>query len=345
MDTIGGVKIEKLSIGGYVDAYFGGTNSKVSDNNIPYFVSMHRNNEFNINLAFIDLRYIDKNFRARFAPGVGTYINANYAAEPGSLKNIVEASAGFRLFNNKEIWIDAGVLGSPYTNESAISKDHFMYTRSFAPEYVPYYISGIKLSMPISSKINAYLYLINGWQQIQDSNSGKSIGTQIEYRPNNKNLLNWNTYLGDERSVSSPTNRMRYFTDVFWIYNPEGKFSITSCVYIGNQQRLDIMDKESNNYWWQANMIGRYTFNSKWSLSGRIEYFNDNKNVQITAINPVFGFKTFSGGLCLNVKVHNQAMLRFEGRHFLSPDNVYTDSDNFPSKSMTWFISNTTIWF
>ncbi|NJN00112.1 MAG: outer membrane beta-barrel protein, partial [Phormidesmis sp. RL_2_1] len=53
-----------------------------------------------------------------------------------------------QLFKNKQIWLDAGVFGSPYTNESAISKDHLMYTRSFAPEYVPYYLAGVKLSVP-----------------------------------------------------------------------------------------------------------------------------------------------------------------------------------------------------
>ncbi|MBK8373095.1 MAG: outer membrane beta-barrel protein [Saprospiraceae bacterium] len=165
-------------------------------------------------------------------------MNANYQAEPNTLQNIVEASAGFRLFKKKEIWIDAGVIGSPYTNESAISKDHLMYTRSLAPEYVPYYLSGIKFSIPINKKINLYAYLINGWQQIQDVNKGKAIGTQVEYRPNNLNLINWNVYIGDERSQVSPQNRMRYFTDVYWIYNPEGKFSITSCAYVGNQNRL-----------------------------------------------------------------------------------------------------------
>ncbi|MBK9735058.1 MAG: porin [Saprospiraceae bacterium] len=332
-------------MGAYVDAYYGFTTSKIMDNNIPYFVNMHRNKEFNINLAYIDLKFTAKNFRARFVPGFGSYINANYASEPGSLKNIVEASAGFRLFKNKDVWVDAGVLGSPYTNENCISKDHLMYTRSFAPEYVPYYISGLKLTVPLSNKVSAYLYLINGWQQIQDNNDNKAIGTQIEYRPNSKNLFNWNTFIGDERSLTSPLNRMRYFTDIYWIYNPEGKFSITSCIYMGNQKLLETDGKKSNNYWWQANVIGRYTFNNKWSLSGRIEYFNDDKNVQLNAINPMIGFRTFSSGLCLNIKVNDQAMVRFEGRRFFSPDNVYNDSKGLPDKNMTWFISNTTIWF
>jgi hypothetical protein len=344
MDTVGGIKIEKLTIGAYIDLYYGMSSAKMITKDIPYMVSMARDNEFNVNLALIDFRYTDTNLRARFAPGFGTYMNANYAGEPGTLRNIVEASVGFRLSKKREIWMDAGILGSPYTNESAISKDHLMYTRSLAPEYVPYYLAGVKIGMPLGKKINAFLYLVNGWQQIRDNNSGKSLGTQVEYRPNKKNLFNWNTYIGDERSNFPNQNRMRYFTDVFWIFNPEGKWSMTSCAYIGNQKRLETNNSLSDNYWWQYNLIGRYSFNSKWSLSGRIEYFEDLQNVQINSIGFNPEFKTFSAGLCLNFKAHPNAMIRLEARQFHSPNEVYR-VQNSPSQSMFWGIANITTWF
>ena len=344
MDTVAGTSINKLTIGGYVDMYYGNTFSNTNGNNIPYFVSMARNNELTLNLAYLDLRYSSKNLRARVVPGFGTYMNANYADEPGTLRNIVEGSAGIKLSKTKEIWLDAGVLGSPYTNESAISKDHLMYTRSFAPEYVPYYLSGAKLSFPINKKFNAYIYLLNGWQQIQDNNSAKSIGTQIEFRPNDNNLFNWNTYFGDEKSATSPNFRMRYFTDLYWIYN-KNKFSATACVYVGNQIKLDSTAIKTNNIWWQGNIIGRYSFTKRLSLSARMEYFNDEHNIQIAPINVAGAFRTFSGGLCLNVKVNENALFRFEGRQFLSNCNIYIDNNNAPTRTMTWLISNMTVWF
>ncbi len=127
----------KVTVNGYIDSYYGYDFNKPASKERPYFVSMARHNEFNINLAYIDVKYSSARLRARFVPGFGTYINANYAAEPGVLKNIVEGNIGVKLFPDKNIWIDAGVFGSPYTNESAISKDHLMFSRSFAPEYVP----------------------------------------------------------------------------------------------------------------------------------------------------------------------------------------------------------------
>lgn len=80
--------------------------------------------------------------------------------------------------------------------------------------------------------------MINGWQQIKDNNDKKSVGTQLEFKPNAKHTINWNTYIGDERSTTAPQNRMRYFSDIFWLYNLDGKWSMTSCIYLGKQEQL-----------------------------------------------------------------------------------------------------------
>jgi len=345
MDTTGGIKIDNLKIGGYIDSYYGYHFSQPKDGNVPYFVSMNRHNEANINLAYIDLRYSKERTRACFIPGFGTYINANYAAEPGVLKNIVEASIGYQISKKKDIWVDFGVLGSPYTNESAFSKDHLMYSRGFAPEYVPYYLSGAKFYFPLNKKVNSYVYLLNGWQQIVDQNNSKAIGTQIEYRPNDKNLINWNTFIGDERSVYAPNNRMRYFTDVYWLYNLKGKFSITSCAYIGLQQRLNAVNQLTDNFWWQYNFTARYKFNDKLSLSGRLEYFSDPDNVQINSITGAEGFSSYCAGLCLNVQLSENLMFRLEGRQFYSDKKHYLNQNLNPANQATWLISNFTIWF
>ncbi|MBK8699444.1 MAG: porin [Saprospiraceae bacterium] len=345
IDTASSIKINALSIGGYIDLYYGQFTGSKFKKQVPYFVSMANGNEVNVNLAYLDLRYSTEDIRVRLVPGFGTYINANYASETGSLKNLVEASAGVCLSKKRNIWLDAGVLGSPYTNESAISKDHLMYTRSFAPEYVPYYLAGVKLSLPISSKFTSYVYLLNGWQQITDNNRSKALGTQLEYRPDDKNLINWNTYVGDESSWTHPEFSTRYFTDIYWIHNPDGKFSLTTSAYVGNQIARDSSGKKGNHMWWQANVIGRLRFNPKFSLSGRVEYFDDEDAVQISPLYGDQGFRSSSAGLCFDFKLRDNALLRFEGRRFFAADPLYINGKGLPSRQMTWVISNFTVWF
>ncbi|MDB5274145.1 MAG: hypothetical protein JWO58_2512 [Chitinophagaceae bacterium] len=346
MDTTGGEHLNKITVGAYIDGYYGFNTAQPRTGNIAYFVNMNRHNEATINLAYIDVRFNDRRLRGRFVPGFGTYMNANYSAEQGLLKNIVEASAGVKIFDKKNIWIDFGILGSPYTNESAISRDHLMYTRSLGAENVPYYLAGAKVTAPLSKKIIGYLYLLNGWQQIQDQNTGKSIGTQLEYRPNNKNLINWNTYIGDESSLIHPDYRTRYFTDLYWIYNPDGKLSITSCAYIGIQEKKDtIKNTITGDVWWQANFTARVKVSSKVSLSGRVEYFNDPHQVMISPITNASGFNTSSAGLCLNVKLFEYAMYRIETRYFLSDKEIYQTDTGSSTNTNAWFISNLTLWF
>lgn len=339
MDTTSFNAIGKISVGGYIDAYYAYNFNDPQGKDQPYFVSMARDKEVNINLAYIDLKYSSSRLRARFVPGFGTYINANYAAENGTLKNIVEASAGIKVAKNKDIWIDAGVFGSPYTNESAISKDHLAYTRSFAPEYVPYYLSGVKLTTPLGKKVNLYLYLLNGWQQIIDQNSKLSLGTQLEIRPTDNLLINWDTYIGDERSAMDTTVGPRYFTDLYFIYN-KGRFSATSCFYVGMQRQSESKD----GVWWTANFIARYNLTDKLSATGRIEHFNDDRSVQIVPITGINGFSSNSSSLGLNYKLADNVLLRLEGRTFFSDKEVYI-RDGKPVKNSNTLTSNVTIWF
>jgi hypothetical protein len=327
----------KVTVEGYLDAYYAYDFNKPADGNRAYAVSMHRHNEMTINLGFIDLKYSSSRLRARLVPGFGTYMNANYAAEPGTLKNLVEASAGVRLFSNKNVWLEVGVFGSPYTNESAISKDHLAYTRSFAPEFVPYYLSGLKLHVPLMPHLNATFYLLNGWQQIADTNSGKAVGTQLEYRPSDYVLINWNTFVGREQSATDPFSGDRYFTDLFLIYT-KNRWAWTTCAYGGQQEQTT-----GKAAWWTINAIARYAITPTLSTTLRAEYFEDLKGVQIASLSGG-GFSSSSASLGVNYKAAENMLLRLEGRAFFSDTQVYQRNTRFVSNSAL-LTTNVTIWF
>ncbi len=338
------IKPKKFTIDGAVDTYYGITNPKIGAKQLPYFVSSNAVNAPNINLVYVAFNYQHSFFRMRVIPGFGTYMKANYSAEPSYLKNIVEGSIGLRLHERKNIWIDAGVLSSPFTNENAISKNQLMYTRSLSAENSPYYLFGVKTTVPLTDKLTSYVYLINGWQQIQDVNNEKALATQIEYKPNDRHLFNFNTYVGNENSRFSPTNGMRYFADIYWTYNHQN-FSASSNVYVGNQKKIAVDQHQSNNFWWQANIIGKYQFTPKTSLSGRIEYFNDNKKAVVSPINNVESFRAYSSGLCLNINASKNILFRLEGRHFFSDKAMFVKGNNNLVSNMTWIVSNCTISF
>jgi len=237
-----------LVVEGYVDAYYSYSTDHPKDGQRPYFVSYNRDNEINVNLAYVSLKYTSDRVRATFTPGFGTYMNANYASERQTLQNILEASAGVRLFKNKDIWLDGGVFSSPYTNESVYSFDQLTYTRSLGAENTPYYLTGAKLTVPFGPKWTGYFYLLNGWQVIESQHDPLDYGTQLEYKPGSAWDINFNTYIGNESSVDNPNYRTRYFADLYATYTASDKWSFTADGYSGWQRRLEANDSLRDQY-------------------------------------------------------------------------------------------------
>lgn len=135
-----------LIISGYIDAYYQYDFNKPATNNRPGFIYSHnRHNEFNANLAFLKASYSAESVRVNLALAAGTYMNANYASEPGVLKNIYEANAGVKLSKTLNLWLDAGIFASHIGFESAISKDSWTLTRSILADNSPYYEAGAKI--------------------------------------------------------------------------------------------------------------------------------------------------------------------------------------------------------
>lgn len=337
----------KITVAGYLDGYFAYDLNQPRGNERSFMVSHHRDNEFTLNLAYADLQYHGQQWRARVVPAFGTYMNANYAGE--YLNFLLEASFGIRLFKEKEIWIDAGILGSPYTNESPVALEQMMLTRSLAAEYVPYYLSGVKVGFPLGAKWNAYLYLLNGWQNIRETNKQKSLGTQIEFRPNGDWLWNWNTYLGyEENEIINPNYGGRYFSDIYFIYSPSGKLSFSGCGYFGVQE----VRNEAALEWWNANLIAKYKLSEKWSISGRYEWFNDSQGA-VSSLAPLGGnisprlggLNTQSASLCGNLSVGPTALVRLECRQFFGPSDTFVRGNGSGSSSNTLIVAGFNVRF
>ncbi len=157
-------------------------------------------------------------------------------------------------------------------------------------------------------------------------------------------LINWNTFTGDERSSLKPQYRQRYFSDIYLVWSPSNKWDITSCAYYGIQQEKQTR-RQVDYPWWQANFIVRYHFNKKHSLSGRVEYFNDPRQVIIPAQTGLTKeSKLGGGGLCWNIRLNENTLFRFENRVLTAKQNLFY-YDGKLSKLFNWSVVNLTVWF
>lgn len=324
-----------LSLQGYVDVYFSYALSHPLDATHPYFVSYSRDNEINLDLAYLSVKYASDRLRATFTPGYGTYMNANYASERQTLQNILEAYAGIRVFRNKAIWLDAGVFNSPYTNEEIYSFDQLTYTRSIGADNTPYYLTGARLTVPLTDKWTATLYLLNGWQVIEAQHDPLDFGSQLEFKPNGKWDINWNTYLGNESSKTNPNYKTRYFTDLYGTYSPSANWTFSADAYIGWQEKHVANDLETRQ-WWNANVCARYTFIPGNSLSLRLEEFHDPYQILVKPVTNARGFRLASASLGYDRSITRDALLRFEARYFHSPADIYPLRERGPVNNDLW---------
>lgn len=332
-----------FTFSGYIETYYSYDFGNPDNHNRPAFTYSHnRHNEFNLNLGFVKASYNTSNVRANLALGLGTYMNANYAAEPGVLKNIYEANAGVKISKKKDLWIDAGIFSSHLGFESAVGKDNWTLTRSIFADNSPYFETGAKISYTTDNgKWFISGLVLNGWQRIQrvDGNSTLAFGHQLTYKPNSKITLNSSSFIGNDKPDS--TKQMRYFHNFYGIFQLTEKVAITAGFDIGAEQK----SKGTTNYniWYTPIVILKLNPNEQHSFGIRAEYYSDPNGVIIGIAAPN-GFKTWGYSLNYDYLIRKNVIWRIEGRGFTSEDKVFILSDK-PSNNNFFITTSLAIAF
>ncbi|MCY7330835.1 MAG: porin [Saprospiraceae bacterium] len=332
-----------LTISGYAEPYYGYDFSQPADGNRPGFVyAYNRHNEFNLHLGYIKAAVNAARMRGNLALMAGTYTNANLSAEPGTLKNVLEANAGVKLAKNRELWLDAGIFSSHIGFESAIGKDCWTLTRSISADNSPYYEAGAKLTYitPNDQWLLSALAL-NGWQRIQrvSGNSLLSGGTQIQYKPNAKVTLNSSTFFGTDKPDTA--RLWRTFHNFYGIFQLSDQFGLTVGFDTGWEENA--REGADANFWYSSVLMARYAINDRLALAGRVEYYSD-KNGVIIATDTPNGFQTVGISANLDVQIHQNAVWRIEGKLYNSQDEIFV-KDNGTTSANAVVTTAFAVWF
>jgi len=311
---------------GYAEAYYTYDFNKPSGNSRPGFIYSHnRHNEFNLNLGFLKAAYSSDKVRANLALAAGTYMNANYAAERGVLRNVYEANVGVKISRTKNLWIDAGIMPSHIGFESAVSKDCWTLTRSLLADNSPYYEAGAKITY--ITKDNKWLLsamALNGWQRITrvDGNSLMSWGTQVQYKPSGKVTLNYSTFIGTDKPDS--TRQLRIFHNVYGIFAITDKTGLTFGLDMGSEEKPN--GTSGSNTWFSPVLILKQAICDNWSITARAEYYKDKMGVIIPTPTSN-GFQTMGYSFNVDYSPSDNIAVRLEGRLLNSKDKIFTKSN------------------
>ncbi|GBF50085.1 outer membrane protein [Leptospira ryugenii] len=350
-----------LKFGAYIDTYYLQNLNRPVVKEREFTTQAVRNQEFNVNMAHVEAKLEEEKYRGRLALHWGTSVVANTASEVNSdrysnqlsTRNIQEAFAGVKV--GKETWLDMGVFFGNIGYESWISQNNINYTRAFALDYVPYYSSGIRLSHRFNQKWSGQLQILNGWQNITETNKDKAFGSQILFKIFPNVTLTLNQFVGNE-APNTERKQIRLYNNTILEWHISEHWLIALQADIGAQRAGERFAYEpwwraydpslsetreerslAFRQWYHGTLWLSYKISSDYRLSFRVERFYDPKQVLAVSNSPN-GFIAYGYTTTFDILSFEPALLRFEYVYRRSMDSIFPYRDAKTSAKEDFFI-------
>jgi len=214
---------------GLFDGYYGyNFNKPLNQNNqfnngVPSRAFDVNHQMFSLNYAEIAVEQKASPVGFRFDFGFGDTARVTNASEPSSadLQHIQQAYASVRKDN---LTVDFGKFVTPLGAEVIETKDNWNYSRSLLFTYaIPLYHFGVRTTYAASDKATFGAYVVNGWNNVRDNNTAKSVGFLAILKPSDKLTLTENYLTGNESPVDGDDSRHMFDSIATYVVND--KFS------------------------------------------------------------------------------------------------------------------------
>jgi hypothetical protein len=323
------------SLSGFVDVYYGQNFNNPASRNSGLRSFDTSDNQFSLNLIelVIDKTPDASNSRTGYhiALGYGQAMNAIFAAGTGPSfsadQYVKEAYFSYLAPVGKGLQVDVGKFVTPAGYEVIETKDNLNYSRGLLFSYaIPYYHFGMRAKYTFNDKYSLTGFLTNGWNDVIDNNSGKTIGLQFGWNPTKKVSIT-QTWLGGPEESNTNDNKRQLFDTVVSVTATKR----LTLAWNYDYARGDRVPGISDTIWWTGiASYFKYALSDKYSAAGRYEYYNDH-----------YGFTTgtpghvqeFTGTFEHPVATH--ILTRLEFRHDMANNPVFTKGALTPVNSQT----------
>jgi len=263
-----------IEVTGFVDTYYGyNFNKPPVDTQLRNFDTKHNQLSFGLLEVALEQKPTAKNrlgFRADLDYGPTTDIV--HAAEPGGSDIFKAFEQGYLSWLapvGKGLQFDAGKFVTPAGAEVIETKDNWNYSRSllFALA-IPYYHMGVRATYNVNDKVALAGYLVNGWNDAVDNNSGKTIAFQAVVKPHPKLSVVANFMGGPEQK--SDTADKRYLWDGVVTFNATPALSLMVNYDYGKDRIAGVPVR-----WQGVAAYARYQVIPTWAVTPRVEWVDD----------------------------------------------------------------------
>ncbi len=188
----------------------------------------------------------------------------------------------------KGLRIDAGKMNTHMGYEVVEGYDGYNenYSRGFIFGYaVPFTNTGVRATCPVHEKLTAMAMVTNGWDNVHDNNTGKSLGAQLLWQPAKSTAVYFNVIHGPEASRNNHDQRSVFELVGTWKTTP--KLSLAIDALYGHEEEAGL----GHDVLWRG-LAGyaKYAFTNRLSVAFRGEVFADNAGVRTGTVQTLRGF-------------------------------------------------------
>jgi hypothetical protein len=214
---------------GFVDGYYSWNFNRIGQTQLRNFDVNH--NEFSLNLAEIAIEKkptADSRIGFRMDFDAGPTTDLVNAFEPGGtdyLDNFQQGYASVLAPVGRGLQIDFGKFVTPHGAEVIETRDNWNYSRGllFALA-IPYYHMGARVAYPITDKVGVTGFVVNGWNNVRDNNSAKTVGASVAFKPTDRLAVTQNYMVGAEQPDDN--DDVRHLFDTLISYTLSDKVSL-----------------------------------------------------------------------------------------------------------------------
>ena len=158
---------------------------------------------------------------------------------PDVYRNVWQAYGTYVFPVGRGLQADFGKFASSLGYETNYAKDNSHFSRAYLFNFLPFYHSGLRLTLPVNDKVTLMYTLTNGIQQTEDFNDYKSNHFIAILKPAKSITWTTNYYFGQEQpdaqAAKGPDGFFRVF-DTYAAYSPTSKVSLAADVnYVTNE--------------------------------------------------------------------------------------------------------------
>ena len=264
------------------------TSAPATCGNQLYNFDVHPNS-FSLNMLKLSASHSPDPVGFQVDFGFGRAFDIIAATEPGFqgpsiFRNIEQAYVSLKPAKWHGFEIDFGKFVTSDGAEVIETMNNWNYSRSLLFSWaIPYYHLGLRTSFPIGKHLTAGVMLVNGWNNVEDNNTGKTVmftGTytrkyfswtgNYHFGPENPGTNRGWRHLFDNTLTLTPTSKLSAYINYDYGQNRCYPLSeSTTCVTTSSATSAPL------SIWTGVAGAVHYQVTGKWSFSPRVEWFND----------------------------------------------------------------------